>query len=187
MPCPRHHDAICTKRKSAPETTSRRKKKKRAKKKLSLRGGVPNRPAGLQKEPAGIRLGRREEKQSEIMVDSRRRIGGISLASVRVSRRHRLRLVPPPLQPAPLLHGTNDNAQLRDDALTLLTVRRAERAPQKRTCADSAQGDRRACHGARANPVPRGARRRRDGCDWRREASRPSQARRSGGWIAPRG
>jgi len=74
MPCPRHHDAICTKRKSAPETTSRRKKKKRAKKKLSLRGGVPNRPAGLQKEPAGIRLGRREEKQSEIMVDSRRRL-----------------------------------------------------------------------------------------------------------------
>ena len=107
MPCPRHHDAICTKRKSAPETTSRRKKKKRAKKKLSLRGGVPNRPAGLQKEPAGIRLGRREEKQSEIMVDSRRRIGGISLASVRVSRRHRLRLVPPPLQPAPLLHGAH--------------------------------------------------------------------------------
>ena len=37
---------------------------------------------------------------------SRRRIGGISLASVRVSRRHRLRLVPPPLQPAPLVHGT---------------------------------------------------------------------------------
>ena len=34
---------------------------------------------------------------------SRRRIGGISLASVRVSRRHRLRLVPPPLQPAPRL------------------------------------------------------------------------------------
>ena len=30
---------------------------------------------------------------------SLRRIGGISLASVRVSRRHRLRLVPPPLQP----------------------------------------------------------------------------------------
>ena len=118
---------------------------------------------------------------------SRRRIGGISLASVRVSRRHRLRLVPPPLQPAPLLHGTNDNAQLRDDALTLLTVRRAERAPQKRTCADSAQGDRRACHGARANPTPRGARRRRDGCDWRGEASRPSQALRSGGWIARRG
>ena len=41
---------------------------------------------------------------------SRRRIGGISLASVRVSRRHRLRLVPPPLQPAPHLHGTDDNA-----------------------------------------------------------------------------
>ena len=37
---------------------------------------------------------------------SRRRIGGISLAFVRVSRRHRLRLVPPPLLPAPLLHGT---------------------------------------------------------------------------------
>ena len=36
---------------------------------------------------------------------SLRRIGGISLASVRVSRRHRLRLVPPPLQPAPLLRG----------------------------------------------------------------------------------
>ena len=30
---------------------------------------------------------------------SQRRIGGISLASVRVSRRHRLRLVSPPLQP----------------------------------------------------------------------------------------
>ena len=40
------------------------------------------------------------------MVDSRRRIGGISLASVRVSRRHRLRLVPPPLQPAPRYIGT---------------------------------------------------------------------------------
>ena len=66
-------------------------------------------------------------------------------------------------------------------------LRGAERAPQKRTSADSAQGARRACHGARANPAPRGARRRRDGCDWRREASRPSQARRSGGWIAPRG
>ena len=141
MPCPRHHDAICTKRKSAPETTSRRKKKKRAKKKLSLRGGVPNRPAGLQKEPAGIRLGRREEKQSEIMVDSRRRIGGISLASVRASRRHRLRLVPPPLQPAPHHHGTNDNAQSRASALTLLNVRCAERAPQKRTCAISAPAD----------------------------------------------
>ena len=112
MPCPRHHDAICTKRKSAPETTSRRKKKKRAKKKLSLRGGVPNRPAGLQKEPAGIRLGRREEKQSEIMVDSRRRIGGISLASVRVSRRHRLRLVPPPLLPAPHLRGAGDEYRI---------------------------------------------------------------------------
>ena len=37
---------------------------------------------------------------------SLRRIGGISLASVRVSRRHRLRLVPPPLLPAPLPHGT---------------------------------------------------------------------------------
>ena len=37
---------------------------------------------------------------------SLRRIGGISLASVRVSRRHRLRLVPPPLQPAPLFHVT---------------------------------------------------------------------------------
>ena len=37
---------------------------------------------------------------------SLRRIGGISLASVRVSRRHRLRLVPPPLQPAPRYHGT---------------------------------------------------------------------------------
>ena len=37
---------------------------------------------------------------------SRRRIGGISLASVRVSRRHRLRLVPPPLLPAPLFYGT---------------------------------------------------------------------------------
>ena len=37
---------------------------------------------------------------------SRRRIGGISLASVRVSRRHRLRLVPPPLLPAPRYHGT---------------------------------------------------------------------------------
>ena len=79
------------------------------------------------------------------------------------------------------------SAQLRANALTLLTVRGAERAPQKRTSADSAQGARRACHGARANPAPRGARRRRDGCDWRREASRPSQARRSGGWIAPRG
>ena len=33
-------------------------------------------------------------------------IGGISLASVRASRRHRLRLVPPPLQPAPRYHGT---------------------------------------------------------------------------------
>ena len=78
-------------------------------------------------------------------------------------------------------------AQSRVGALTLLRLRRAERAPQKRTCADSAQGKRRAFHGARANPTPRGARRRRDGCDWRREASRPSQARRSGGWIAPRG
>ncbi len=37
---------------------------------------------------------------------SLRRIGGISLASVRVSHRHRLRLVPPPLQPALLLCGT---------------------------------------------------------------------------------
>ena len=62
-------------------------------------------------------------------------------------------------------------------------LRGAERAPQKRTSADSAQGARRACHGARANPAPRGARRRRDGCDWRREASRPSQARRSGGVL----
>ena len=45
---------------------------------------------------------------------SRRRIGGISLASVRVSRRHRLRLVPPPLQPAPLLHGTKKNRIARE-------------------------------------------------------------------------
>ena len=37
---------------------------------------------------------------------SRHRIGGISLASGRVSRRHRLRLVPPPLLPAPHLRGT---------------------------------------------------------------------------------
>ena len=79
------------------------------------------------------------------------------------------------------------SAQLWVSVLTLLIVRCAERAPQKRTCADSAQGERRACHGARANPTPREARRRRDGCDWRREASRPSQARRSGGWIDPRG
>ena len=125
MPCPRHHDAICTKRKSAPETTSRRKKKKRAKKKLSLRGGVPNRPAGLQKEPAGIRLGRREEKQSEIMVDSRRRIGGISLASVRVSRRHRLRLVPPPLLPALLLLGADDGYRI----CTILPMKITGRLP----------------------------------------------------------
>ena len=46
------------------------------------------------------------------MVDSRRRIGGISLASVRVSRRHRLRLVPPPLQPALHLLGTDHNSCL---------------------------------------------------------------------------
>ena len=37
---------------------------------------------------------------------SRRRIGGISLASVRVSRRHRLRLVPSHLLPAPPITGT---------------------------------------------------------------------------------
>ena len=43
---------------------------------------------------------------------SRRRIGGISLASVRVSRRHRLRLVPPPLQPAPLLRGAGDEYRI---------------------------------------------------------------------------
>ena len=125
---------------------------------------------------------------------SRRRIGGISLASVRVSRRHRLRLVPPPLQPASLLHGTRKIRSIerilraiKCQRAYFAHLRCAERAPQKRTCADSAQGKRRACHGARANPAPRGARRRRDGCDWRREASRPSQARRSGGWIAPRG
>ena len=46
---------------------------------------------------AVVRLGRNT---------SLRRIGGISLASVRVSRRHRLRLVPPPLQPTPCNHGT---------------------------------------------------------------------------------
>ena len=41
---------------------------------------------------------------------SLRRIGGISLASVRVSRRHRLRLVPPPLQPfrSSMARGEND-------------------------------------------------------------------------------
>ena len=44
------------------------------------------------------------------------------------------------------------SAQLRTNALTLLTVRGAERAPQNRTSADSAQGARRACHGARAQP-----------------------------------
>jgi hypothetical protein len=33
----------------------------KAEKRHSPRGGVPNRPAGLQKEPAGIRLGRREK------------------------------------------------------------------------------------------------------------------------------
>ena len=101
------------------------------------------------------------------------------------------RAVAPPARSAHHWHGERVkgelSAQLRANALTLLTVRGAERAPQKRTSADSAQGARRACHGARANPAPRGARRRRDGCDWRREASRPSQARRSGGWIAPRG
>ena len=131
MPCPRHHDAICTKRKSAPETTSRRKKKKRAKKKLSLRGGVPNRPAGLQKEPAGIRLGRREEKQSEIMVDSRRRIGGISLASVRVSRRHRLRLVPPPSSPLrpSMARGGNDLLGVGDRPRESLVLQRFRRVP----------------------------------------------------------
>ena len=101
------------------------------------------------------------------------------------------RAAAPPARSAHHWHGERVkgelSAQLRTNALTLLTVRGAERAPQKRTSADSAQGARRACHGARANPAPRGARRRRDGCDWRREASRPSQARRSGGWIAPRG
>ena len=44
---------------------------------------------------------------------SRRRIGGISLASVRVSRRHRLRLVSPPLQPAPLFLGTRRDQRER--------------------------------------------------------------------------
>ena len=136
---------------------------------------------------------------------SLRRIGGISLASVRVSRRHRLRLVPPPLQPlrsfmalrrevccicacrsvtAPYedhwgqtpqtvhfstvsrglsprfgsifawhssvasyeycdteLSSRGITAQLRDNALTLLIVRCAGRAPQRRTCATSAPAD----------------------------------------------
>ena len=31
-----------------------------------MRGGVPNRPAGLQKEPAGIRLGRREKNNQRL-------------------------------------------------------------------------------------------------------------------------
>ena len=44
---------------------------------------------------------------------SRRRIGGISLASVRVSRRHRLHLVSPPLQPAPLFLGTRRDQRER--------------------------------------------------------------------------
>ena len=61
------------------------------------RGGAPPAPADSGGAPrphaarsAVARLGRNT---------SLRRIGGISLASVRVSRRHRLRLVPPPLQP----------------------------------------------------------------------------------------
>ena len=69
-----------------------------------LRCGAPPAPADSGGAPradaarsAVARLGRNT---------SRRRIGGISLASVRVSRRHRLRLVPPPLQPAPPIIGT---------------------------------------------------------------------------------
>ena len=42
-------------------------------------------------------------------------------------------------------------------------------------------------NGAGANTPPRCGRRRRDGGDWRREASRPSQAHRSGGCMAHRG
>jgi hypothetical protein len=44
---------------------------KRMKNKHSLRGGVPNRPAGLQKEPAGIRLGRREKKNQRLWLTPR--------------------------------------------------------------------------------------------------------------------
>ena len=72
------------------------------------RGGAPPSPADSCGAPrphaarsAVARLGRNT---------SLRRIGGISLASVRVSRRHRLRLVPPPLQPAPRDPGTGEGA-----------------------------------------------------------------------------
>ena len=56
---------------------------------------------------------------------SRRRIGGISLASVRVSRRHRLRLVPPPILPALLLLGADDGYRI----CTILPMKITGRLP----------------------------------------------------------
>ena len=57
---------------------------------------------------------------------SRRRIGGISLASVRVSRRHRLRLVPPPLH-SPLRSFVAQNEKY----VTLKSIALAHDAPQR--------------------------------------------------------
>ena len=56
---------------------------------------------------------------------SLRRIGGISLASVRVSRRHRLRLVPPPILPALLLLGADDGYRI----CTILPMKITGRLP----------------------------------------------------------
>ena len=89
--------------------------------------------------------------------------------------RNTSRLVPPPLQPAPLYHGAGEvsdikcilraikgqcpplapirlsSARLRDIALPLPIARCAERAPQKRTCANSAPADARRERGRSAH------------------------------------